>query len=105
MPPRTSIPEMPEDVQAVIDVVGSHVRTEILRRLVPAAQTAPQLAQAMRVSRFSLIRHLGALELHGLVRADHARGHRRGTTVRWSTDTVRVAEFTRPWTSYVHGEP
>ncbi len=89
----------------MIEVVGSQVRTEILRRLVPAAQTAPQLAEAMGVSRFSVIHHLSALELHGLVRADRARGHRRGTTVRWSTDTAQVAEFARRWTSYVHGEP
>ena len=89
----------------MIEVVGSQVRTEILRRLVPVAQTAPQLAEAMGVSRFSVIHHLSAMELHGLVHADRAQGHRRGTTVRWSLDTERVAEFTRRWTSYVHGEP
>lgn len=88
----------------MINVVGSQVRTEILRRLVPLAQTAPQLAEAMGVSRFTLIRHLGALELLGLVRADHARGHRQGTIVRWSTDTARLAEFMRAWTSYVTRE-
>ncbi len=103
MPRLTSIPDQPEEVSATIDVIGNQVRTEILRRLSLEPMTAPELGDSMGVSRFSVLRHLAALEEHGLVRADRPVGERKGVLVHWSTDRERVAALGARWTTYATG--
>lgn len=104
MPRLTSIENQPEEVRAAIDVIGNQVRTEILRRLSFEALTAPELAENLGVSRFSILRHLGALESLGLVTADRPPGARKGVVVHWTTDADLVAKVGTSWTTYATGK-
>lgn len=104
MPHLTSIENQPEEVRAAIDVIGNQVRTEILRRLSLESLTAPELAESLAVSRFSVLRHLTALESLGLVTADRPIGARKGVTVHWTTDADRVSKVGTSWTAYATGE-
>ena len=95
---------MPQEVLDIIDVIGNHARTEILRRVAHEASTATELGEAMGISRSSIFRHLDELERHGLVVADVEPGQRRGNkTVRWSGVPERVEELGRQWISYASG--
>lgn len=104
MPHLTSIENQPEEVRAAIDVIGNQVRTEILRRLSLEPLTAPDLAKGLDVSRFSVLRHLTALESLGLVAADRPFGARKGVTVHWSTDVDQVSKVGTSWTAYATGK-
>lgn len=104
MPRLTSIASQPEEVSAAIDVIGSRVRTEILRRLSLEPMSAPHLGDDLGINRSIVSRHMVALEGLGLVRADRPVGERQGVTVRWSTDRERVAELGTSWTAYARGE-
>ena len=97
---------MPEEVLAIIDVIGHHVRTEILRRLAHSPMTVVDLATEMDVAHSSVHRHLVKLEEHGLVAADTEPGQRagRGRTVLWRTAPERVLEVGQLWISYATGQ-
>lgn len=92
--------DMPEEVLAVIDIIGNNVRTEIVRRLAQHALTAGDLAEQIDVHHGSVHRHLVLLEQHGLITTDVDAGRRRGQTVLWRTDVVKVAELGRVWVAY-----
>ena len=94
--------DMPEDVLAVIDVIGNNVRTEILRQLAQGASTAHDLAQ-IGVHVASIHRHLVVLEQHDLVATDVDRGKRRGQMVLWRTDTATVTDYAQVWARYASG--
>lgn len=102
--PRLSVPpDMPEEVKVVIDALGNAARTEILRLLATNSLTAAQLAAQLNINHASVHRHLSALELAGLVRADQPSGARVGVTVQWSTDIDAVSAALGRWFTYVAG--
>jgi len=99
-----SMPEdMPEEVRVVIDIIGNHVRTEILRTLALQPLTTLQLADRLRVHHASAHRNLVLLEEHGLVSADVGAGKRRGQTVTWQTNPEKLAEVGQLWVDYASG--
>lgn len=95
---------MPEEVRSVVDVIGSSVRTEILRRLSNQPLTALELADQVGAHFASIHRHLTLLEDLGLVSTDVGRGRRRGQTVTWRTNKAKVHEFGSTWINYASGE-
>lgn len=95
---------MPREVLAIIDVIGNHARTEILRRLAHSPRSAVDLAAELEVAHSSVHRHLLKLEEQGLVEADVDPGQRRGRkTVIWRTVPERVAELGQLWIGYASG--
>ena len=105
--PRLSTPrEMPREVVDLVDVIGNHARTEILRRLSAGPLSAMELAAVLDIHHASVHRHLVRLEEHGLVTAstDAEPGHRRGNKgVRWSVVPERVEQLGRQWIEYASG--
>lgn len=102
--PRLTKPAaMPAEVRVAASVMGSQARTEILRQLALTPRTAPELGTAIGLSGVSVWRHLGVMEVLGLVRADHDPGKRLGVTVRWSIDKNRTAALAQWWTDYATG--
>lgn len=95
--------DMPEEVLAVIDVIGNNVRTEILRQLAKEPLTARDLADQIGVHVGSVHRHLVLLEQHGLIAASVEAGKRQGQTVLWRTDPEKVAESAEVWARYASG--
>lgn len=72
-------PDMPPEVEAIIDVVGSRVRLGILRELAQHGPlTTSELMHRTTASETSANDHLRALEDAGLITADIPRGQRRG---------------------------
>ena len=104
--PRLSLPQgMTEEVAEIIEVLGNHARTEILRRLAQRPMTAVDLAAGLDVSHTSVWRHLVLLEEHGLVTADVEPGRRRGNkNVVWGTVPERVREMGTRWSEYASGD-
>jgi ArsR family transcriptional regulator len=104
--PRLSLPQgMTEEVAAIIEVLGNHARTEILRRLARQPMTAVDLAADLDVAHSSVWRHLVLLEEQGLVAADAEPGRRRGNkNVVWSTVPQRVREMGTRWIEYASGD-
>lgn len=99
---------MPRDVIDLIDVVGNHARTEILRHLSGGPLSAMDLAAALEIHHASVHRHLVQLEAHGLVAAstDIEPGQRRGAKdVVWKAVSEQIEELARRWTSYAAGLP
>jgi len=104
MPRLTTPAEMPQEVLAIIDVIGNHVRTEILRRLCTAPATAVDLASEMGVAHSSVHRNLLRLEEYGLVVADVEPGRRVGNkVVRWAAVPEKVEGLGRRWIEYATG--
>lgn len=103
--PRLSLPAgMPEEVARIIEVLGNHARTEILRRLAHQPMTAVDLAAELDVAHSSVWRHLVQLEEHGLVKAEGDPGKRRGNkSLVWETVPERVTELGRRWIDYANG--
>jgi predicted transcriptional regulator len=96
---------MPGEVLAIIDVLGNHLRSEILRRLARCPMTAVDLAAELDVAHSSVHRNLVQLERHGLVQADAEPGRRRGNKqLVWSTDPAMVAQLGRRWIDYASGQ-
>jgi predicted transcriptional regulator len=96
---------MTEEVAAMIEVLGSHVRTEVIRRLAQQPMTAVDLAVELGVAHSSVWRHLVLLEERGLVTADADPGRRRGNKhLVWATVPERVAEMGRQWIEYASGD-
>lgn len=62
--------DIPDEVLAVIHIIGNNVRTEILRRLAQHALTAGDLAEQIGVHHGSVRRHLVLLEQHELIKTD-----------------------------------
>ncbi len=104
--PKLSLPQgMTEEVAAIIEVLGNHVRTEILRRLAQQPMTAVDLAAELDVAHSSVWRHLVLLEERGLVTADADPGRRRGNKhVVWATVPDRVREMGTQWIAYASGD-
>lgn len=101
VPRLTTPPGMPREVLDIIEVIGNHARTEILRRVAHESSTATELGEAMGISRSSIFRHLDELERHGLVVADVEPGQRRGNkTVRWAAVPERIEQLGRQWIEY-----
>lgn len=97
-------PEMPRRVIDIIEIIGSHARTEILRLLALEPATTVELGEALGTTRVTIYRHLIYLEEHGLVTADLKPGDRRGNRgIRWSVVPERVEELGRQWISYASG--
>jgi DNA-binding transcriptional ArsR family regulator len=89
----------------MIEIIGSQVRTEILRLLSLQPCTAVDLADALGVAHSSVHRHLVVLEGHGLIATDVESGHRRGQrTVTWCAVPSKVGELGRRWAAYASGE-
>jgi ArsR family transcriptional regulator len=103
--PKLSLPQgMTEEVAAIIEVLGNHVRTEMLRRLAQQPMTAVDLAAELDVAHSSVWRHLVLLEERGLVIADADPGRRRGNKhVVWATVPDRVREMGTQWIEYASG--
>lgn len=100
--PRLTTPAgMPQEVLAIIDVIGSQSRTEILRLLsARGPRTALDLAADMEIPHATVHRHLVQLERCGLIAADAAPGHRRGQKVLWRVVSEKVRELGQTWISY-----
>lgn len=96
---------MSQEVLAIIDVIGNHVRTEILRRLARSPMTAVDLAADIDIAHSSVHRHLVHLEERGLVSADAEPGHRRGNKgLLWATVPEKVTAMDEAWIKYALGE-
>lgn len=78
-------PGMPPEVEAIIDVIGSRVREEIVRELAlrDTPATTAELQRAAGAERSTVVRHLQALEAAGLVRSNKTAGRRAGHTLVW----------------------
>ena len=84
MPRYVQPPQMPPEVEAIIDVIGSRVREEIVRELARRGPlTRAELQEACGASRTTTAEHLRALESAGLVQAE-APTRNRGRTPRWA---------------------
>ena len=86
----------------MIEVIGNHTRTEILRLLAVRRMTTVELAEVLEVAHSSIHRNLALLETHGLVTASvEAAARRRGNKdVTWTTNQAKVAELGAQWIAY-----
>ena len=99
MPRLCTPPQMPDAVQAIIEVTGNQVRTEMLRSLADGSMTDVDLAESLGVAQSSICRNL---EHIGLVATDVEAGRRQGNkTVTWSLVPDKVDELCQGWAGYV----
>lgn len=105
VPRLTTPPQMPPEVVRLIDAIGNHTRTEILRLLSQQPMTAVDLAAALEVAHSSVNRSLAKLETAGLVTADTPPGRRRGRVQNtWSTVPAQVQTLGQAWVEYALGQ-
>lgn len=99
--PKLSSPrEMPEEIAAVVAVIGNQARTAILHRLSIQPMTALDLAADLEVAHSSVHRNLYALERLGLVASNTPAGDRVGKTVVWSAVPEKIRALSEQWSSY-----
>ena len=103
MPSRTRPAHLPGEVRAVIQVMGSEVRTELMRTLHAVGESSTaDLAQSVGASESAALRHLKDLEVLGLVTGHRRRGMgRAGVRIMWTLNAERVEEVAGQWTMYV----
>ena len=97
---------MPEAVVIAIETMGNRARTELLRALSLSEKplTTTELAAACVMNRVWTLKHLQAMEEHGIVAGDIPAGERHGRIVRWSVKKTRLDELAETWVSYASGQ-
>lgn len=104
--PRYAIPpDMPPEVEAIIDVIGNRAREAIVRHLAlhgPAPTVT--LQDVAGTGRAATVRHLRTLEAAGLVRADIPAEHRSGHTPTWHLNRAELERHLAALRSYLLGE-
>ncbi len=87
----------------MIQVMGSEVRTEILRSLHARGESSTgEIADAVGASESAALRHLKELEGLGLVTGHRRRGvGRAGVRIAWTLNPARVEEVAGQWAQYV----
>lgn len=104
--PRYAKPPMPPEVEAIIDVIGNHVREAIVRHLALAGpSTAAEICEALGVATRGLIhQHLRALRDAGLVESDIPPEQRRGRRpLRWTINHRQLDQHLDRLRDYLHG--
>lgn len=105
MPRLTKPPGIPREVEAVVDVLGSLPRSKILHELGTGPKTTAALAETVRTSGVSVLRHLRDLEAAGLVEADVPPGERSGRrNVQWSVNGEALTAALDTHARYLRGE-
>lgn len=97
-------PDMPAEVETIIDVVGSRVRLGMLRELAGRGPlTTPELKQLTTASDSVANGHLRALEAAGLISADVPAGQRRGRGrgPTWTIEREAVAPYVDQLRRYI----
>lgn len=103
MPSDVTPPGMTEDVVRAVEMMGSHIRTQLLHELTRATRPlgTPELVAAVGASRIATRENLHALEELGLIQASHPPEDRAGRKVEWTADTPRVRELADRWREYI----
>jgi DNA-binding transcriptional ArsR family regulator len=106
VPARSSYPDTPAAVRAVIHTFGSAARTEILHVLAQAGElTTAEVANRTEISESAALRHLRALAENGLVEEIQQPGVARGgIRLMWRANPSQVREYTAQWLRYATGE-
>ena len=106
MPVLITPPDMPEAVVIAIETMGNRARTELLRALSLSgtALTTTELAALVSMNRVWTLKHLQAMEEHGIVTGDIPVGERHGRLVKWSVEKKRLEELAVTWLEYASGQ-
>lgn len=106
MPPLIVPPQMPLEVEKLLDAIGGKSNTEVLHQLAISPKTTAELVVAIGSSERSRVhRILQVLESAGLVSADVPPELRkgRGSRLTWSTNVDAVERAGDLWLSYATG--
>ena len=110
--PRLIQPSHPQEVEAIIEILGNRAHAAILRHLYQAGPSTTGeilsgivLEGGKKLTRPSLQHHLEALEGAGAVTADHPRGQRHGKRVKYEANIDAVEfEMLPAYVSYLRGK-
>lgn len=95
--------DVPNDVRAACRVFGTPLRVAMLHSLAQTPMTTGDLADELDLAIGTLPKNLRALEAARAITGTPAAGQRRGRTVRWHTDVVRVRELADALAAFVSG--
>jgi DNA-binding HxlR family transcriptional regulator len=91
--PRTVHPDLPDDTERAIDILGNRVRVAVIRSLLTAGPaTRGTLAERLGVSASLLQKHLAALEELGAVQLTPPRSVPGVRPRFYSTDVATISQ-------------
>lgn len=104
--PRLIQPRQPPEVETAIEIIGSRIRSAIIRFLAQnGPSTSGEIGKGVNIGRPSLQVHLVALEEANAITADTPHGARHGRNVRYEANLEHIeADLLPAYLRYIRGD-